>query len=325
MTDRGMGATPMAADGPRLQSAVSSFQMFTRADWAALRPEGDLPISDHDLQTRCGLNDTVSPQEAADTYLPLARLVDLHIKAARNLDDTLRDSAFTPAAAPRPFVIGIAGSVAVGKSTFARLLQAVLPYGSEKAKVALVATDGFLYPNDVLADLGLMRRKGYPESYDLRRMLAFLVALKAGQPRLRVPVYSHKTYDIVPDEFQDVDTPDVVIFEGLNVLQTGSRPVVASDYFNLSIFLDADAAHIEQWYVDRFLLLQKTAFQDPQSYFHRYKDLRPQEAREFALEVWRDINLPNLRLNIEPTRQRADLIFQKDAFHALSSVWLRRS
>ena len=299
--------------------------MFTRADWAALRSGGSLPISDEDLRRSRGLNETVSPQEAADTYLPLACLVDLHIKAARDLDDAMRAGSFAPATAPRPFIIGIAGSVAVGKSTFARLLQAILRHTSERPRVTLVATDGFLYPNDVLAGLGLMRRKGYPESYDLRRMLSFLAALKAGEPRLQVPVYSHKTYDIVPDEFQDVDAPDVVIFEGLNVLQTASWPVVASDYFNLSIFLDADAADIQRWYVDRFLLLQKTAFQDPQSYFYRYKDLQPQEAREFALGVWRDINLPNLRLNIEPTRARADLIFQKDGDHALAAVWLRRS
>ena len=315
----------MASDGPRLQRAISSFRRFTRAEWAALRSGDSLPISDQDLQARCGLNETVSPQGAADTYLPLAHLVDLHIKAARDLDDAMRSSSFARAAAPRPFVIGIAGSVAVGKSTFARLLQAVLRHTSDRPRVMLVATDGFLYPNDVLSGLGLMRRKGYPESYDLRRMLAFLVALKAGQPRLQVPVYSHKTYDIVPDEFQDIDTPDVVIFEGLNVLQTAPWPVVASDYFNLSIFLDADAAHIQRWYVDRFLLLQQTAFQDPRSYFYRYKDLRPQEARELALEVWRDINLPNLRLNIEPTRERADLIFQKDGCHALAAVWLRSS
>ncbi len=300
------------------------FHAFKRRDWAALRSTTRLLLSDEDLQALCGLNEFVSLEEVADVYLPLSDLLALHMAAADTLNRTIQGGFLDLPDTRRPYVIGVAGSVAVGKSTFARLLQAILSGTPEQHKVALIATDGFLYPTRVLEKRGLMRRKGFPESYDLRRMLAFLIALKAGERRLQVPVYSHHSYDIVPGRFQIVDQPDVVIFEGLNVLQTASSPVVASDYFDFSVYLDADPDSIENWYVERFLLLQRTAFQQATSYFHAHKDLTPEQARRVALDVWEEINLPNLRSNIEPTRERANLVLRKDAAHAIEEIWLRR-
>ena len=299
------------------------FHAFRRQDWAALRSSTRLLLSDDELQALCGLNEFVSSQEVADVYLPLSELLGLHMAAAGTLNRTIQGSFLDLPAAPRPYVIGIAGSVAVGKSTFARLLQAILGSAPGQPKVALIATDGFLYPTRILEERGLMRRKGFPESYDLRRMLGFLIALKAGERQLQVPVYSHHSYDIVPDRFQLVDQPDVVIFEGLNVLQTASS-VVASDYFDFSVYLDADPASIEQWYVERFLLLQRTAFQQPTSYFHHHRDLTVEQARKVATGIWQEINLPNLRCNIEPTRERASLVLRKDVAHAIEEIWLRR-
>jgi len=309
----------------RLHRVSPLFQSYSREEWAAFRSGGSVPFSASDLQALSGLNEIVSTEEATAIYPPLSYLLSLHMAAARHLNHTITDGFFARPPVDRPFVIGIAGSVAVGKSTFARLLQAILSRAPERPKVALVATDGFLHPTSVLTQRGLMRRKGFPESYDLRRMLAFLIALKTGEPALQVPVYSHHSYDIVPGKFQDVDQPDIVIFEGLNVLQPASWPVVASDYFDFSIYLDADADHIERWYVERFLLLQKTVFQDPKSYFHHYKNLNTEQARETASSVWHDINLPNLRTNIEPTRERASLVLRKGSSHALEEVWLRRT
>ncbi len=300
------------------------FHAFRRQDWAALRSSATLMLSDADLQALSGLNESISSQEVADVYLPLSNLIGLHMAATQTLNRTIQRGFLDLPLAPRPYVIGVAGSVAVGKSTLSRLLQAILSSTPEQPKVALIATDGFLYPTRVLEERGLMRRKGFPESYDLRRMLAFLIALKAGERGLKVPVYSHHSYDIVPDRFQLVDQPDVVIFEGLNVLQTATSPVVASDYFDFSVYLDADPASIERWYVERFLLLQKTRFQDAASYFHHHKDLTAAQAREVATGIWREINLPNLRSNIEPTRERASLVLRKSVAHAIEEIWLRR-
>jgi type I pantothenate kinase len=316
------------AKPPRRPPAL--FHAFRRQDWAALRSSATLMLSDADLQALCGLNESISSQEVADVYLPLSNLIGLHMAATQTLNRTIQRGFLALPLAPHPYVIGVAGSVAVGKSTFSRLLQAILSStpglsgAPAQPKVALIATDGFLYPTKVLEERGLMRRKGFPESYDLRRMLAFLIALKAGERRLQVPVYSHHSYDIVPDRFQLIDQPDVVIFEGLNVLQTASTPVVASDYFDFSVYLDADPASIERWYIERFLLLQRTAFQDARSYFHHHKDLTAEQAREVAIGIWREINLPNLRSNIEPTRERAALVLRKGVAHAIEEIWLRR-
>ncbi len=298
--------------------------MFDRASWAALRANTPLSLSDDDIAALRGLNEPVSLDEVVDIYLPLSRLLNLHVAAARRLDGVQADFLSRPRIAA-PYVIGVAGSVAVGKSTFARLLQAALSRWPDHPRVALVTTDGFLHPTAELERRGLMRRKGFPESYDLRRMLAFLSALKAGEPRLEVPVYSHQSYDIVPDATQVIERPDVLIFEGLNVLQAvSSAPLVASDFFDFSVYIDAEQADIAGWYVERFLLLQRTAFQNPSSYFHHYRDLTRADAVATAREIWRRTNRPNLRENIRPTRERARLVLRKDASHLVREIWLRR-
>jgi type I pantothenate kinase len=223
-----------------------------------------------------------------------------------------------------PFVIAIGGSVAVGKSTFARVLQALLARWPEQPSVELVTTDGFLYPNAVLEQRKLMKRKGFTESYDLRRLLDFLHAVKSGEDRVEAPVYSHLSYDIVDVERQVVKRPEILIFEGLNVLQTPrGASVIASDFFDFSVYLDAEEGDIERWYIERFLILQRTAFQNPLSYFYRYRNLPIDEAERTALSIWQEINLPNLRENIQPTRQRADLILRKQSDHTIKEVWLR--
>jgi type I pantothenate kinase len=305
---------------------AAPYLIFTREDWAALRANTPMSLSDAELAALRGVNEPVSIADVAEIYLPLSRLLNLYIVAARGLKGVVEGAFLGRPSAPPPCIIAVAGSVAVGKSTFARVLQAVLGRWPDHPRVDLVTTDGFLHPTRLLEERGLMQRKGFPESYDLRRMLSFLAAVKAGEPALQVPVYSHETYDIMPGRFQTVDRPDILIFEGLNVLQAVSGvPAVASDFFDFSIYLDADDTAIEDWYVERFLLLQRTAFQNPASYFRHYKDLAPEAAVEMARSIWRQINLPNLRDNIGPTRERARLVVRKDASHAVEEIWLRRS
>jgi type I pantothenate kinase len=253
----------------------------------------------------------------------LSRLLNLHVAAARNLLRVKDAFLGRPMGRP-PYVIAIGGSVAVGKSTFARVLRELMARWPDHPRVELVTTDGFLHPNRVLEARGLMARKGFPESYDQRRMMRFLAELKAGHETVEAPVYSHLTYDIVPDATQTVARPDVLIFEGLNVLQFSTAPVIASDFFDFSVYIDAEEADIEAWYVERFLVLQRTAFQQPQSYFRRFRDLTETAARQTAAEIWRSINLVNLRENIFPTRQRASLVLRKRADHSIGEVWLRR-
>jgi type I pantothenate kinase len=301
------------------------YLVFDRSRWAALRANVPLSLSNAELEALCGLNEPVSLADVTDIYLPLSRLLNLHIVAARTLNSVVEGAFLGHPNTSPPCIIGIAGSVAVGKSTFARVMKAVLSKWSDHPKVDLITTDGFLLPTQTLKDRGLMRRKGFPESYDLRRMLGFLRAVKAGEGGLRVPVYSHEAYDIVPGKFQIVDRPDVLIFEGLNVLQAvAGANSVASDFFDFSIYLDGDTKDIERWYVERFMLLQRTAFQKPASYFHHYKDLSPDRAREIAHDIWREINLPNLTQNIQPTRERARMVVRKDASHAVDQILLRR-
>jgi type I pantothenate kinase len=302
------------------------YLVFTRDEWAALRANTPMSLSDSELTALRGLNEPVSTADVAEIYLPLSRLLNLYVLAARGLKNVV-EGAFLgrPSLAP-PCIIAVAGSVAVGKSTFARVLQAVLARWPDHPRVDLVTTDGFLHPTRVLEARGLMQRKGFPESYDLPRMLSFLAAVKAGGAVQRVPVYSHVTYDIVPGRFQRVDRPDILIFEGLNVLQAvAGVPAVATDFFDFSIYLDAADPDIESWYVERFQLLQRTAFQSPSSYFRHFKDLTPEEAVATAKGVWQQINFPNLRDNIKPTRERAKLVIRKDATHAVTEIWLRRT
>jgi type I pantothenate kinase len=313
-----------STEEPKPATDLARYSVFGRAEWAALRSNTPLTLSAEDLAGLRSVNEQVSLDEVADIYLPLTRLLNLHVSAARNLGRVKDTFLGRPVSNP-PYVIAIAGSVAVGKSSFARVLQAVLARWPDHPRVALVTTDGFLHPNAVLEERGLMQRKGFPESYDLHRLIRFLAEIKAGVPSVKAPVYSHLTYDLVLDQWQTVDRPDILIFEGLNVLQTGTgTTAVTSDFFDFSVYLDAEEADIEAWYFDRFKLLQQTAFQDPASYFYRYRDVPPDVAHNFASAAWRDINLVNLRQNIRPTRERAHLVLRKRADHSVGEVWLRQ-
>jgi type I pantothenate kinase len=315
--------------GPGEQTAVTRFVDFTRAEWARLRAATPLPLSEPQLRALVGINEWMSLDEVTDVYLPLSRLLNLHVAATQNLHKAT--STFLGSASPRvPYVIGVAGSVAVGKSTTSRILQALLAHWPNHPQVDLVTTDGFLLPMRELEARGLADRKGFPESYDLRRLVRFMAEVKSGVPEVAAPVYSHLSYDIVPGEVQVVRQPDVVIVEGLNVLQTrgggGGRPLpnFVSDFFDFSIYVDAAESDIEEWYIDRFLTLRQTVFQNPSSYFHRYAALTEAEARDTARRIWRTINLVNLRQNVQPTRERAHLILEKGRDHAVRHVRLRK-
>jgi type I pantothenate kinase len=297
---------------------------FTREEWKVLRATTPLTIRERDLEELRGINDRISLDEVAEVYLPLTRLLNLYVSATQNLHKV--SSTFLGTLAPKvPYVIGVAGSVAVGKSTFARILQALLSRWPDHPKVDLVTTDGFLHPNAVLDARGLMNRKGFPESYDTRRLLTFLREVKSGESEVRAPTYSHVVYDIVPGADLVVRQPDILILEGLNVLQitTESREFV-SDYFDYSIYIDAMEPDIERWYIERFLKLRETVFMDPRSYFRHYAELTEDEAIDTAHTIWREINGKNLAENIEPTRDRASLIMRKAADHTVTEVQLRK-
>jgi type I pantothenate kinase len=307
---------------------------FDRASWARLRAATPLTLGEADLAELQGINERVSLDEVETIYLPVSRLLNLHVAATQHLHRTSQTFLGTPPS-PIPYVIGIAGSVAVGKSTVARILQALLRRWPAHPRVDLVTTDGFLLPLQVLESRGILNRKGFPESYDVRRLVEFIAAVKASAAAVRAPVYSHQTYDIVPGEFQVVDRSDIVIVEGLNVLQRSSRlradgapaspgDVFVSDFFDFSIYIDADEDDIERWYVARFLKLRDTIFRDPQSYFHRFSRLTEAEAAAAARDIWRTINGVNLRENIQPTRERARLILEKDSEHQVRRIRLRR-
>ncbi len=310
-------------------TAISRYLKFSRQAWKALRAQTPMLLSEEDLVTLRGINDEVSLGEVEDIYVPLSRYLNLHVAAVQHLYDARREFMGEPAPHKVPYIIGIAGSVAVGKSTFSRVLRASLARWPDHPRVDLVTTDGFLYPNYVLQQRGLMKRKGFPESYNLRRLLRFLADVKAGIPKVSAPVYSHLQYDITPDQQQTVRQPDILILEGLNVLQSfggsgDSLRVFVSDFFDFSIYIDADEATVQRWYIQRFLRLRDTVFQNTLSYFHRYASLTETEARTTAESIWTDINLPNLRENIRPTRERAHLILEKGDRHQVENVHLRR-
>jgi type I pantothenate kinase len=296
---------------------------FTRDEWRVLRAATPLTIREKDLEALRGINDRINLDEVADVYLPLSRLLNLYVAAAQNLHKV--SATFLGTIAPKvPYVIGVAGSVAVGKSTFARVLQTLLSRWPDHPKVDLVTTDGFLHPNSVLERRGIMNRKGFPESYDTRNLLRFLRDVKSGDPEVRAPIYSHVVYDIVADQELVVRQPDILILEGLNVLQAGGTQEFVSDYFDYSIYLDAEEPDIEEWYVARFLKLRETVFQDPESYFRHFAGLNDEQAIVTARSIWRDINGKNLQENILPTRARASLVLHKAEDHRVTAVQLRK-
>jgi type I pantothenate kinase len=301
----------------------SPYLVFTRSEWAPLRASTPLTLNDEDVTQLKGINTALSLHEVEEVYLPLSRLLNLYVRASQNLF-SVTDTFLGKPTSSVPYVIGVAGSVAVGKSTTARVLQRLLSRWPDHPRVDLVTTDGFLLPNAVLEERKLMHRKGFPESFDRRRLLGFVADLKSGAEQVVAPVYSHQAYDILPNEERVFTRPDILIVEGLNVLQGGGTGTFVSDYFDFSIYVDATPEDIEAWYVDRFMTLRATAFQDPKAYFHRFAQMSEAEAEEEGRRIWKEINLLNLQENIHPTRERATLILHKSFDHSVREVWLRR-
>jgi type I pantothenate kinase len=308
---------------------IDAYVDFTRKQWSRLRAATPLTLDEDELDALRGHQEPVALEEVEEVYLPLSRLLNLRFSATHELHQ-VTETFLGQLHARVPYIIGLAGSVAVGKSTIARILQALLSRWPHHPRVDLVTTDGFLYPNATLEARGLMSRKGFPESYDVRRLLRFLAELKAGQPQVRAPLYSHLTYDIVPDREVMVESPDIVIVEGLNVLQAPVRrgraepTVVVSDFFDFTIYVDAHTEHIEAWYLDRLVSLRETALRDPESYFHFLTDYSEADTRAFGQTIWQEVNAVNLRENIEPTRGRAHLVLEKASDHRVERVRLRK-
>ena len=322
--------TKGGARPPNGKGSLSPYMHFARDEWARLRADTPLTLSAAEVNQLQSLNDPISLDEVVAIYLPLSRLLALYVESAQELFRATQGFLHVQPGEKVPYIIGVAGSVAVGKSTTARILKALLARWPNTPKVDLVTTDGFLRPNAELEQLGLMQKKGFPESYDTQRLLRFMHDIKAGQAKVEAPLYSHLVYDVVPGETTTVERPDILIVEGLNVLQPARLPrdgaaiPYVSDYFDFSIYLDADVEDLHRWYLHRFMRLRNTAFRDPLSYFRRYATLSEAEAIAFAEGLWDRINLKNLRENILPTRQRASLILRKGASHRIEQVSLRR-
>ncbi|MCT8564072.1 type I pantothenate kinase [Glaesserella parasuis] len=308
---------------------ITPFLTFNRQQWAALRKSVPLKLTEQDLKPLLGFNEELSLEEVSTIYLPLARLINYYIDENLKRQEVLHK--FLDVESPKvPYIISLTGSVSVGKSTSARILQALLSEWPEKRKVDLITTDGFLYPLKTLQERNLMKRKGFPESYDIHRLIEFVSDIKSGKRNVKAPVYSPLTYDIIPDQFNEVDQPDIVILEGLNMLQSGMNyphsphSVFVSDFVDFSIYVDADETLLKDWYIHRFLKFRRSAFSDPHSYFHHYSKLSEQEAITTASTIWDEINGLNLRKNILPSRERANLILVKGEDHAIETVKLRK-
>jgi type I pantothenate kinase len=311
------------------QPHISPYHSFSRAEWADFRDDQPLVLAEDELERLQGLNERLSLAEITEIYLPLSRLLSFYVEASQKLRAGTQRFLGAPDLHV-PYIIGLAGSVAAGKSTTARVLKTLLARWPNTPKVDLVTTDGFLFPNAVLEQEGLLDRKGFPESYDVPALLGFLSKIKAGQRPVSAPLYSHIIYDIVPDQSIVIDQPDILIVEGLNVLQAAEIPKhgeavpFVSDFFDFSIYLDAPVEATERWYIRRFLKLRTTAFRDPTSYFHKYAELSDEQAEQTGRKIWETINLPNLVDNIRPTRFRADLILNKGEKHVIEQVQLRK-
>ena len=315
---------------PQERKLRSPYLAFNRKQWAEKRGSLSVSVSDEEIAAVKSLNDRIARDEVEDFYFPISRLINLYITASLKLHEA-RNEFLSEDGTRVPYIVGVTGSVAVGKSTTSRILKLLLERLPRKPRVDLVTTDGFLFPNKILEEKGIMNRKGFPDSYDIRKLINFLTSVKSGEPLVTVPVYSHLEYDILPDQFIRIKKPDILIIEGLNILQIGDgmnhgmpKPVYVSDFLDFSIFVDAPEEWIREWFIERFLLLKENAFVNPRSYFRKYSELSREDAIEISSRIWDEINGLNYRENIEKTKWRAHLILEKGRDHSIQQILMRK-